>query len=78
MSSATITSKGRITVPKEIREALGVHPGDRLAFRAREDGTVVVEAETVDLMTLRGSLKPRRKGVTVEAMKEAIRRTAGC
>jgi AbrB family looped-hinge helix DNA binding protein len=77
MSSATITSKGQITVPKEIRDALGVHPGDRLAFRAREDGTVVVEAETVDLMTLRGTLKPKRKGVTLEAMNEAIRRTAG-
>ena len=77
MASATITSKGQITVPKEIREALGVHAGDRLAFRAREDGTVVVEAETVDLRTLRGSLKPQRKGVTIEAMNEAIRRTAG-
>jgi len=77
MASATITSKGQITVPKEIREALGVHPGDRLAFRARGDGTVVVEAETVDLLSLRGALKPRRKGVTVEAMNEAIRRTAG-
>jgi AbrB family looped-hinge helix DNA binding protein len=77
MASATITSKGQITVPKEIREALGVRPGDRLAFHRRGDGTVVVEAETVDLMTLHGALKPRRKGVTVEAMNEAIRRTAG-
>jgi antitoxin PrlF len=77
MSSATITSKGQITVPKDIRDALGVHPGDRLAFRTREDGTVVVEAETLDLMTLRGMLKPKRKGMTLEAMNEAIRRTAG-
>jgi antitoxin PrlF len=77
MASAAITSKGQITVPKEIRDVLGVRPGDRLAFRALEDGTVVVEAETVDLMTLRGALKARRKGVTVEAMNEAIRRSAG-
>ena len=77
MASATITSKGQITVPKEIREALGVRAGDRLAFRARADGTVVVEAETVDMMTLRGALKPRVRGVTVEAMNEAIRRAAG-
>jgi antitoxin PrlF len=77
MSSATITSKGQITVPKAIRDALGVHPGDRQAFRTRDDGTVVVEAETVDLMTLHGTLKPKRKGVTVEAMNEAIRRAAG-
>jgi AbrB family looped-hinge helix DNA binding protein len=77
MSSSTVTSKGQITVPKEIRDALGVRPGDRLAFRRREDGTVVVEAETVDVRSLRGILKPKHKGVTVEAMNAAIRRTAG-
>jgi len=77
MATATMTSKGQITVPKEVRDALGVRPGDRLAFRARDDGSFVVEAETVDLMTLRGALKPKRRGVTVEAMNEAIRRTAG-
>lgn len=77
MSIATITSKGQITVPKEIRDALGVRPGDRLAFRARDDGSVVVEAETVDLLSLRGVLKARRKGISVEAMNEAIRRSAG-
>ena len=60
-----------------IRDVLGVRPGDRLAFRAREDGTVVVEAERVDIRALRGILKPKRKGVTVEAMNAAIRRTAG-
>jgi hypothetical protein len=57
--------------------ACPLSPGDRLAFRAREDGTVVVEAETVDIRALRGILKPKRKGVTVEAMNAAIRRTAG-
>ena len=77
MSSSTVTSKGQITVPKAIRDALGVRPGDRLAFRTRDDGTVIVEAETVDVRALRGILKPKRKGVTVEAMNAAIRRTAG-
>jgi antitoxin PrlF len=71
--SAAITSKGQITVPKAIRELLGVGPGDRLAFRPREDGSVVVEAETVDLVSLAGMLKPKRKGVTVEEMNAAIR-----
>jgi antitoxin PrlF len=68
-----MTTKGQITVPKAIRELLGVGPGDRLAFRASEDGTVTVEAETVDLLSLRGILKPRRRGVTIEAMNAAIR-----
>ena len=77
MPFATITRKGQITVPKEIREALRVRPGDRLAFRLRDDGSVVVEAGTVDLMMLRGVLKPKRKGITIEAMSEAVQRTAG-
>ena len=41
----TITSKGRTTVPKAIRQVLGVDYGDRIAFRV-EDGTVSVHAVT--------------------------------
>jgi antitoxin PrlF len=74
MASSRITSKGQVTVPKLIREALNVEPGDRLAFRIQDDGVVIVEPETVDLRTLRGSLKPRRRGVTVEEMSDVVRR----
>ena len=35
---AKITSKGQITVPREVRRALGVHPGDRLLFQSDETG----------------------------------------
>ncbi len=44
MPSAKLTSKGQITIPKEVRKALGLHTGDRLAFRVHDNGTVVVEA----------------------------------
>jgi antitoxin PrlF len=77
MPTAKLTSKGQITIPKEVREALGLQTGDRLAFRLREDGTVQVEAETVDLMSLRGAVRSRVKGVSVEAMNETIRRSGG-
>lgn len=76
MPAAKLTSKGQITVPKAVREALGVHPGDRIAFRLHEDGTVMIEAETVDLSDLRGVLKPGVRGVSVDAMNAAIRRGA--
>jgi AbrB family looped-hinge helix DNA binding protein len=76
MASSRITSKGQITVPKAIRETLGVEPGDRIAFRVQEDGRVVVEPETVDLRSLRGVLKPRRRGVSVEDMAAAVRNQA--
>lgn len=73
---ATITSKGQVTVPKRVREALAVEPGDKLAFRIHADGSVTVEAETVELAKLRGALKPKIKGVTIDAMKDAVKRSA--
>jgi len=76
MPSATLTSKGQITVPKAVRDVLKLRPGDRLAFRIRDDGSVVVEPETIDLMSLAGSMRPRVKGVTIEDMNEAIGRAA--
>ena len=74
MSRSTITGKGQITLPKVVREALGVSYGDRVAFHISEDGTVTLEAETVDLRSLRGAIKPAVRGVTLEDMDEAIRK----
>ena len=76
MSTATVTSKGQITLPKPIRDRLRVKTGDRVSFREREDGSIVVEAETVDLLELRGAIQPRRRGVSLEDMSAAIRRGA--
>ena len=76
MGTAALTSKGQIMLPKLIRKRLGVGPGDRVAFRERDDGVVVVEAETVDLLALEGAVRPRRRGVSLEAMQTAIRRRA--
>ena len=72
MPSAAMSSKGQITVPSEIREALGLKRGDRVAFRMRKDGVVEMVPESIDLLTLRGLLKPRRRGVTLEDMERAI------
>ncbi len=77
MPTATVTSKGQITIPKAVREELGLTEGDRVAFRVLEDGSVIVEPETVDLLDLEGALKPKRKGVTVADMDAAIRTQEG-
>ena len=71
MPIAKLTRKGQITIPKEVREALKLHTGDRLAFRVHDDGTVVVEVEKVSLKSLRGAVRTKVKGVTVEAMKKS-------
>ncbi|MDH3816153.1 MAG: type II toxin-antitoxin system PrlF family antitoxin [Acidobacteriota bacterium] len=76
MPSTTLTSKGQVTIPKIVRDELGLREGDRVAFRILEDGTVIVEPETVDLLDLKGILKPSRKGVTIAEMDKAIRTAA--
>lgn len=72
MPNATLTSKGQITLPKPVRDILGVDTGDRVVFRVREDGVVEVSAEKVQLRSLRGTLKPRVRGVSIDDMQRAI------
>ena len=40
-NSSTISSKGQVTVPQEIRKRLGLEPGDRVEFVVEEDRTVI-------------------------------------
>ena len=75
MPSATLTSKGQITIPKEVRDHLGIEPGDRVSFSIGGEGVVTVEPETVDIRSLRGMLKSRRR-VSLRGMEHAIRRGA--
>jgi AbrB family looped-hinge helix DNA binding protein len=76
MPSSKITDKGQITVPKVVREALALLPGDRMSFIIHDDGSVSVEAETVDLASLRGAVSGGGRHVSVEQMSDAIRRGA--
>ena len=73
MTASKITSKGQITVPKAVREALAVSPGDRVNFVIHEDGSVTVEADSVDLPSLRGIVKGHGRHVTVAQMNDAIK-----
>lgn len=77
MPTSTVTSKGQTTIPKEIRARLHLQPGDRLEFVVEDDGRVMVLPATVDATELKGILKPPARPVTVEAMKQAIRKRGG-
>ena len=77
MPSATVSSKGQVTIPKEVREALRVDTGDRLRFVVRDDGVVELQPETVNLLDLVGLLEPPRgKHLTTEEMNAGIKRGA--
>ena len=43
MPKATITSKGQLTLPREVRARLGVGPGDQVEFTVEDDGSVTVQ-----------------------------------
>ena len=76
MPTATMTTRGQVTIPKEVRDALHLEAGHRIAFELRDDGIVEMRPENVDLMSLRGVFKPEVKGITLKDMKNAIRRGA--
>ncbi len=70
MPNAKITSKGQITLPRAVRDQLRVGPGDRVAFRTREDGTVVVEADAADLRDIAARLRPYVEAVGPLSVEE--------
>lgn len=72
MESAKITSKGQITIPKAVRDTLGVRSGDRVHFLVRADGVVEMFPRTRDLLSLAGMLKSKVSGVSVEDMDRVI------
>ena len=74
MPTATITSKGQITLPKEVREALGVAAGDRVEFVAQAKGAYTVVAATRDVRHLKGLVPKPAKPVSIEAMNRAVAR----
>ena len=54
MSEAKMTSKGQITVPKDVRLKLNLKPGDRLLFIVEDDGAVRLRAANRDISSLIG------------------------
>ncbi|MGQ0799072.1 MAG: AbrB/MazE/SpoVT family DNA-binding domain-containing protein [Pseudomarimonas sp.] len=60
MSEARLTSKGQITIPADIRRALGLSVGERVVFTRLDDGTTVMRNKTRSIIDLKGLLKPVR------------------
>lgn len=78
MAVATMTKKGQVTIPKPIRDALGLNSGDKLEFVLDENGRVLCTPITRRVDDVFGRLhKPGRRPVTVEEMDEHVRRKAG-
>ncbi len=72
MSTATLTSKGQITVPAAVREALGVGAGDRVEFVEIATGRYEFIAATRSVTALKGMFGKPRKAVSIEEMNTVI------
>ena len=75
--SARLSSKGQVTVPRAIREALSLEEGDRLVFRVEGDHAVL--ARTPDLLAMAGSVSvpaAKRGTAWAEVLRHARRARA--
>jgi antitoxin PrlF len=73
MSIATVTTKGQITIPKEIRDYLKLETGSKVEFVIDESGNVKIVPLNVPVEALSGVLhRPGMKSATVEEMEAAI------
>ncbi len=72
--STTITTKGQVTIPKEIREALGLNPGDKVVFEKEGSNIVLKPAKT--LLDFRGYAKAQRY-ISMEEARKMVKHKRG-
>lgn len=70
--TATITSKGQITIPQKVRSDMGLTPGDRIDFVRMEDGHYAVVPASHSIRSLKGIVPRPAKRVSLEDMQAAI------
>jgi len=70
--TTTITSKGQVTIPAGLREAIGLHEGDKLDFHLDAEGRLMVEVVGGTLADLKGLLPKPSRRLSIAEMDEAI------
>jgi antitoxin PrlF len=76
MPTSTVTSKGQITIPAQVRRSLGLQAGSRVAFVATDSGSYELVPEDRPLSRLKGVVPAVGEPVTLEQMERAIREAA--
>ncbi|MCC5887776.1 MAG: type II toxin-antitoxin system PrlF family antitoxin [Gammaproteobacteria bacterium] len=69
MAESAVTSKGQITIPVEVRKAMGLEAQDRVVFTVLHDGTTLMRAKTKSIRDMKGVLKRQGKRVPISQMR---------
>lgn len=77
MATATVTSKGQVTIPKEIRDKHHLEAGRRIEFLEDANGVISIWPVTESVTRLKGMVEKPAKPVPLGKMKEAIREGGG-
>lgn len=72
MATATLTSKGQVTIPVQVRTSLGLDAGDRIEFVELEKGKYAIMAATHSVKDLKGMIRNPAIPVSIEDMNAAI------
>lgn len=73
MTTAKMTSKGQVTIPKTVRDSLHLHTGDRIEFLIRGDSEAVLRPVTKTVDEVYGRLhQANQPAKTVDEMNEAV------
>ena len=72
MTTATLTSKGQITIPADVRRLLNVQTGDRVEFVQIEPGRFELVAATRSVRELKGLFGPATRTVSIDEMNRVI------
>ncbi len=74
MPLTTLTSKGQVTIPKEVREQLHLQTGDKIEFFTKENGETIIRPICKKVDEVFGRLKNSiHKSVSIEDMNQAIK-----
>ncbi len=71
MTTATLTTKGQVTIPKLVRKTMHINSGDRIEFIKINDDRYEIVAITKDIQQLKGMVKTKQH-VSIEEMNNAI------
>lgn len=72
MSTGTMTSKGQLTLPANLRQKFGLEAGVKVSFEELADGRIAIRPKRLDIRTLRGIVKYAGPAVSIEDMTRAV------